>query len=176
MESPILPYFLNNKSSFLDFNTNLLETNVVNIALLFVLIYYAIKTTFNLTLEKRKMDIVQTLTLTQKDLLKSSNYYNGCIENLRKNRSLLEILRVSCTKEKLDIVSSKYSIAQQKIFEIFLVTENLFKNFEKKTFLIMQRYIMMVIASKIIRKFLNLSKEEQSLFIEKIVLQLRGSD
>lgn len=176
MEYPTIPYFLNNKTSFLSFNGNILETNLVNIILLFIILYYAIKTTFNLTLEKRKTEIVQTLTLTQKDLLNSSNYYNISIESFRINRSLLEMDRISCSQEKLDNVLSKYSIAQQKFFEIFLGTENLFKNFEKKAFITMQRYIMLTIAGKIIRKFLSLSKKEQSQFIEQIVLKLGGSD
>lgn len=176
MESPTIPYFLNNDTSFLELNTNLLETNLVNILLLFIIIYYAIKTTFNLALEKRKIDIVQTLNLTQKDLLKSSSYYNACTKNIRKNRSLLEMERISCGKDKSNLVLLKYSIAQQKCSEFFLGTENLFKNFEKRAFLTMQRYIAFTVAGKIIRKFFLLSKEEQSQFIEKIVFKLGGSD
>jgi hypothetical protein len=176
MEFPTIPYFLNNNKFFLEFNTNILETNIVNIVLLIIIIYYGIKTTFNLTLEKRKFDIVQTLTLTQEDLLKSNNYYNVCITSVRKNRSLLEMGRISCNKEKLDLVLLKYSTAQQKYSEFFCCTDNLFKNFEKRAFLIMKRYIMLTVAGKILRKFLILSKEEKSQFLEKIVFRLGGSD
>ena len=168
--------FLTNNTSFINLNFNLFETNIVNIVLLFIILFYAIKTAFKVPLKKRKNEIIQTLLLTQKDLLKSSSYYNACIKDFRKIRSLLEMGKLSYNKEKSDNVLSMYSLAKHQFFHIFLGTENLFKNFEKKSFIIIQRYIMLTIVGKIIRQFFSLSKKEQSNLIDEIILKLRGSD
>jgi len=48
------------------------------------------------------------------------------------------------------------------------------KNFEKKAFLSLQRYIIFLTASRILRKFLFLSDFEQSKLIEGIISKLGG--
>ena len=55
-----------------------------------------------------------------------------------------------------------------------MTTETLMKNFEKKAFLSLQRYIIFLTASRILRKFLFLSDFEQSKLIEGIISKLGG--
>jgi len=50
----------------------------------------------------------------------------------------------------------------------------LITNFEKKAFLSLQRYILFLTASRILRKFLELSEVEQSKFLEKTISKLEG--
>ena len=59
--------------------------------------------------------------------------------------------------------------------ETFSTTENLIQNFESKAFLTLQRYILLVTASRILRKFLFLSEAEQAKLIEGTILKLGGS-
>ena len=57
-------------------------------------------------------------------------------------------------KDKVEIVNSKYKQIKTGLVETFSTTENLITNFENKAFLSLQRYMIFVTASKILRKFL----------------------
>jgi len=77
-------------------------------------------------------------------------------------------------KKKKEIVLNKYKFVKNGVEENFLTTENLITNFEKKAFLSLQRYIILVTASKILRKFLFLSEKEQAKLLELTVAKLEG--
>ena len=53
----LFSFFLNSEESFIEFNTNILETNIINIFLLFGLLFYANKVSFSGTLEERQKEI-----------------------------------------------------------------------------------------------------------------------
>ena len=59
--------------------------------------------------------------------------------------------------------------------ETFTTTENLISNFETKSFVALQRYVIFVTASKILRKFFFLNEKEQAQIIEKTVSKLGGA-
>ena len=50
-----------------------------------------------------------------------------------------------------------YKTIKNALTETFKTTENLIQNFENKTFVSLQRYIILITASKILRKFFFLS-------------------
>ena len=77
-------------------------------------------------------------------------------------------------KNKVDLVTNKYNLVKSGLLETFTTTENLITNFEKKAFLSLQRYIIFVTASRILRKFLFLSEQEQSKLIEVTIAKLGG--
>jgi len=168
-------YLLNNEGIFLQFNSNILETNVINLILLIALILYATKTTFNSTLEKRKLEIINALLLAQEDSLKSLNYYKLSTKNLKNKFVYLQLFRSFYAEKKHENILLRYENTKEKFLNTFLVTENLFKNFENKAFLSVQRYIMLRVASKIMRKFFCLSKKEQTKFLEHSILKLGGN-
>ena len=56
----------------------------------------------------------------------------------------------------------------------FSTTENLIKNFENKAFVALQRYMVLITASRILRKFLFLSEAEQSKLIDATISKLGG--
>jgi hypothetical protein len=51
---------------------------------------------------------------------------------------------------------------------------NLIKNFESKAFISVQRYMIFITASRILRKFLFLSEAEQSKIVEITIAKLGG--
>ena len=57
---------------------------------------------------------------------------------------------------------------------ITIALENLIQNFENKAFVTLQRYIIYVTVSKVLRKFLLLSESEQSKLIEVTITKLGG--
>jgi F0F1-type ATP synthase membrane subunit b/b' len=76
MNLNLFSFFLNSERSFIEFNTNILETNIINIFLLFGLLFYANKVSLSGTLEERQKEIIQTIENAQKDVLNASNYYS----------------------------------------------------------------------------------------------------
>lgn len=68
----------------------------------------------------------------------------------------------------MDVVNTKYNLVKTGLTETFVTTENLIKNFENKSFVALQKYIIFITASKILRKFLFLSeKNNQNLLKQK---------
>jgi F-type H+-transporting ATPase subunit b len=170
----LFSFFLTSEESFIEFNTNILETNLINILLLFGLLFYAYKVSFSGTLENRQKDIIQTIENAQKDVVNASNYYYLAEKGFTQSLFWLQSWKSLYDKEKVEIVNNKYKTVKTALTETFLTTESLIKNFESKTFLSLQRYIVLVTASKILRKFFFLSEKEQSKLIELTISKLGG--
>jgi F0F1-type ATP synthase membrane subunit b/b' len=170
----LFSFFLNSEP-FIEFNTNILEKNIINILLLFGLLFYANKVSFSGTLEDRQKEIVQTIENAQKDVLNASNYYSLAEKGFTQSLFWLQSWKTLYAKEKVDIVNSKYNSVKNGLTETFSTTENLISNFENKAFVALQRYIIFVTASKILRKFFFLNEKEQAKIIELTIAKLGGN-
>jgi len=170
----LFSFFLNSEESFIEFNTNILETNIINIFLLFGLLFYANKVSFSGSLEERQKEIIQTIENAQKDVLNASNYYYLAEKGFTQSLFWLQSWKVLYEKEKIDIVNAKYNAVKTGLTETFSTSESLIKNFESKAFVSLQRYILFITASKILRKFFFLSEKEQSTLIEITISKLGG--
>jgi len=167
-------FFLNSEEAFIELNPNILETNIINIGLLVGILLYANKVSFSVGLENRQKEIVQTIENAQKDVVKASNYYYLAEKGLTQSLFWLQSWKALYEKDKVDLVNTKYKLVKTGLTEAFTTTENLVKVFENKSFLALQRYIIFITASKILRKFLFLSETEQSKLIETRISNLGG--
>jgi F-type H+-transporting ATPase subunit b len=174
MNLNLFSFFLNSERSFIEFNTNILETNVINIFLLFGLLFYANKVSFSETLEGRQKEIIQTIENAQTDVLNASNYYSLAEKGFTQSLFWLYSWKTGYEKDKREIVNSKYESVKAGFTETFAMTEMLLLNSEMKCFLILQRYIIFITASKILRKFFSLNEKEQAQIIEGTVSKLGG--
>jgi len=172
----LFSFFLNNDEAFFELNPNILETNVINIAILIGLLVYGNKVSFSVGLADRQKEIIQTIENAQKDVLKASNYYYLTEKGLTQSLFWLQSWKALYEKDKVDLVNSKYNLVKTGLLESFATTENLIKIFENKSFLALQRYIIFITASKILRKFLFLSEKEQSKLIETKISSLGGKN
>ena len=68
----------------------------------------------------------------------------------------------------------KYKSVKKGLEDTFDTTETLIKNFENKAFVSLQRYMIFITASRILRKFLFLSETEQSKLIKSTISKLGG--
>jgi F-type H+-transporting ATPase subunit b len=168
--------FLNSEEAeaFLEFNSNILETNLINLLILFAVLLYANKVSFSESLKRRQETIVQTIENAQKDVVNASNYYYLAEKGFTQSLFWLQAWKSFYEKEKLQIVNNKYKVVKSGLVETFATTEKLINNFENKAFLSLQRYIIFITASRILRKFLSLSDSEQSKLIEVTISQLGG--
>ncbi len=169
-------FFLNSEEAFIELNPNILETNIINIGLLVGILLYANKVSFSVGLENRQKEIVQTIENAQKDVVKASNYYYLAEKGLTQSLFWLQSWKALYEKDKIDLVNTKYKLVKTGLTEAFATTENLVKVFENKSFLSLQRYIIFITASKILRKFLFLSETEQSKLIETRISNLGGEN
>ena len=176
MISNFVSFLLNHGESFIEFNTNILETNVINIAILVGLLVYGNKVSFSVGLENRQKEIIQTIENAQKDVVNASNYYVLAEKGFTQSLFWLQSWKALYEKDKVELVNSKYNLVKTGLSESFVTTENLIKIFENKSFLALQRYIIFITASKILRKFLFLSETEQSKLIETKISSLGGKN
>lgn len=174
MQLTFFSFFLNSEEAeaFLEINSNFLETNVVNILLLLGLLIYAYKTSFRVSLENRQKEIVQTIENAQNDVTNATNYYFLAEKGFTQSLFWLQSWKTLYEKDKIEIVNAKYKQVKSGFEQTFSTTENLISSFEKKAFLSLQRYILFLTASRILRKFLLLSEAEQSKLIETTITKL----
>jgi len=170
----LFSFILNNEEPFIELNSNILETNIINIGILIGLLVYANKVSFSIGLENRQKEIIQTIENAQKDVVKASNYYYLAEKGLTQSLFWLQSWKALYEKDKVEMVNNKYKLVKNGLLEAFSTTETLITVFENKSFLSLQKYIIFITASKILRKFLFLSETEQSKLIETRIASLGG--
>ena len=139
---------------------------------MFGLLFYDNKISFSVTLANRQQEIVQTIENAQTDVINASNYYYLAEKGFTQSLFWLQSWKILYQKEKTEIVTLKYNTVKSGLTDTFSTTESLIKNFEKKAFVSLQRYIILITASKILRKFFFLSEKEQSKLIEVTISKL----
>lgn len=164
--------FLNSDEPFIRFNPDILGSNVINIGILLGLLVYAYKISFSATLKLRQEEIVQTIENAQRDVVNASNYYTLAEKGFTQSLFWLQSWKQSYEKEKIEVVNIKYETVKSGFIDVFSTTETLISNFENRTFLSLQRYIVFTAASRILRKFFFLSEKEQSKLIELTISKL----
>ena len=174
MEWNFLSFLLNNDEPFIQFNFNLLETNVFNIIILLGILFYANQVALSKSLAERQSEIIQVIENAQRDVANASNYYYQAEKGFTQSLFWLQSWKSLYEKEKIELVNKKYSMVKNSLLDTFLTTENLIQNFEKKAFFSLQRYAIYVTVSKILRKFLLLSDLEQSKLLEITISKLGG--
>ncbi|MCR9073260.1 MAG: hypothetical protein NXI18_16275 [Alphaproteobacteria bacterium] len=172
MEWTSFSFLLNNEEPFIKLNTDIFETNIVNIILLIGLLIYANKISFSVTLENRKEEIIQTIENAQKDVVDASNYYYLAEKGFTQSVFWLQSWKNIYQQDKMNFIRLKYTAVKNSLIEVFTTTENLIQNFENRAYVSLQRYIVLTAASKILRKFFFLSKKEQSQLIELTISKL----
>ena len=174
MEWHLSSFFLNNEEAFIQLNPNILETNVQNLVILIGILVYANNVSFGPSLENRQKEIIQTIENAQKDVLNASNYYYLAEKGFTQSLFWLQSWKALYEKDKADLVTSKYKSVKKGLEDTFDTTETLIKNFENKAFVSLQRYMIFITASRILRKFLFLSETEQSKLIKSTISKLGG--
>ena len=176
MDFNFFSFLLNNEEAeaLFQLNPNFLETNVINIGLLIGILIYANKTSFSVGLKNRQTEIIQTIENAQKDVVNASNYYYLAEKGFTQSLFWLQSWKNVYEQDKVAIVDTKYKLVKTGLTNTFSTTENLIKNFENKAFVSLQRYMVLITASRILRKFLFLSENQQSKLIDVTISKLGG--
>ena len=164
--------FFLNEEPIVQLNPNILESNIQNIVILLGVLIYANNVSFSVSLEERQKNIIQTIENAQKDVVNASNYYYLAEKGFTQSLFWLQSWKSLYEKDKVEIVETKYKLVKNGLTNTFSTTEELIKNFENKAFVSLQRYMVLVTASRILRKFLFLSETEQSNLIDATISKL----
>lgn len=154
-------------------NTNLLETNILNICILIGLFLYANKLTFLPLLEKRKIEILGQIECAQEDVEKALNYFSFIEKRFYETTLWVQLLRNACIEEKISTSKRKCNMLKVTFSNNFLITESLISNYEKRAFISLQKYVLVLTVSKLVKKFAVLSEKEQLKFFEQALLKLK---
>jgi len=174
MNWDLFSFFVNNEEEFLALNSDILETNVINIAILVGLLIYGYKVSLSVGLSERQEQIIQTIENAQKDVVETSKSYYEAEAGFTQSLFWLQSWTTFYEREKVLAVQSKYKQVKMGLLDTFETTSQLVENFERKAFISLQRYVLLITASRILRSFLGLSQKEQSKFIEAILIKLGG--
>ena len=134
------------------------------------------KEMFNILSKLDKVDKTTRIVAenAQKDVVNASNYYYLAEKGFTQSLFWLQSWKNLYEKDKVEIVETKYKLVKTGLTNTFSTTENLIKNFENKAFVALQRYMVLITASRILRKFLFLSEAEQSKLIDATISKLGG--
>lgn len=172
IESIVGSFLFAEEQPLITINTNIFETNIINLSILIGLLVYLYKTSFTVTLENRQQEIIQTIENAQQDVKKASDYYYLAEKGFTQSLFWFQSWKNQYEKEKTDLVTAKYTAVKAGLKDIFETTEKLMETFETRAFLSFQRYLILTAASKILRKFFFLSEKEKSKLIEITVSKL----
>lgn len=165
-------FFLNHKESLIHFNTNILETNLINILLLISLIIYTNKISFSKTLENRQKEIAFLIENAQQDIILATKYYKLSEVIFLQSTFYLNFWKKKYFFEKITNIEKKYEIIKNLIKDNFSNAENLLKIYEKKITINLQNYILFLTIVKILKNFLRLSSGKKSQIIQNIIYEL----
>lgn len=168
-----ISFFLTSEKIFLYFNFDLLETNTINILLLLGLLVYVKISALDPSLEARQKEIIQSVESVEKDFFKAANYYYLRQKSVRENFFCLQSWKNFSNQEKIFFIKSKYEFAKKNLEESFSTTKLLIKNIENKIYLTLQKQILFIVASQILRNFFLLSKKNKSKLVEKAIEKFR---
>ncbi len=155
-----------------ELNLNILETNLINIFLLIGILLYANKVSFSNSLNERKNEIKNSIEKAEKDLSLAIKFSEKMEDNLKLNSFYLHEWKIKYESEKQEIIKNQYKGLQEKLRQVFATTDNLLLSFEKKRKANLEKYIILFVVSKLLRKFFFLSKDKKSKIISQIILNL----
>jgi len=155
-------------------NTNILETNVINIVFLLGLLFYGNKTLFVPLLEKRRNQIVRQIEEAEDNIRKATSYYFFTEKALLKNVYRFPLLQRLYKENTIFIIKKKCIEKKNALLQTFLVGEQLLGNYEKKAFASLQKYAIIFTASTLAKECGNLSENRQVTLIKKILSSLGG--
>jgi hypothetical protein len=164
---------LSNQETFFKFNHNIFETNVINIVFLVLLLFYLYRSSFQFTIKLRQNEILQNIENSQKDLIKALDFYKLSEKQRAELIFYLNNKKKIYYSEKVNVIRSKIEFLINNFSINFSTSESLLINFQFKSLLILQNYILLIITSKILKKFYLLSENEQVKILEVNINKLK---
>lgn len=129
-----LVYLASNEVFEVGLNTDLFETNIINLALLLVLLFIVIKNFLTDVLTTRKKKIIEALEKAETRLVDAKKRYDEAKKQLSQVDLVVQEMNNQMELTKQNIVKSKWNQAQDDLSKRFIMAIEVLRNREKKIF------------------------------------------
>jgi F-type H+-transporting ATPase subunit b len=169
----ITNFLLSNHHGF-GFNTNILETNLINIILLVALIVYVAKNALLNSIDLRREQIIKALNTLDDNVVESQLMFIRSNKQLQQINLILSNLQEENTTNKLNSLKRKHQ-------HFILVVDNLCnssiqtieRNFNEGLKSI-ERYLFYFAIGKVLTKFVKLTPKERQKILENVIMSFGG--
>nr|QWK41786.1 CF0 subunit I [Protohalopteris sp.] len=154
-------------------NTDIFETNVINLGLLLVLLFVVIKNFLKDNLNARKKKIVEDLDKAGSRLTDSAKRYDEAIKQWSQVNMIIREINHQMKKTKLNIVTIKWTQAKEDLSKRFVIAIGILRSREKKIFNEIIKEISQKALTRVVLKLKNqLGDVEQSEIVNRKLKQL----
>ncbi|CAM9091653.1 unnamed protein product [Sphacelaria rigidula] len=129
-----LTYLASTEIFEVSLNTDLFETNIINLGLLLVLLFIVIKNFLTDVLTTRKKKIIEALEKAETRLVDSQKRYNEAKKQLSQVDLVVQEMNNQMEITKQNIVKSKWNQAQDDLSKRFILAIEVLRSREKKIF------------------------------------------
>jgi F-type H+-transporting ATPase subunit b len=165
----ILSFLLN----FVEFNKNILETNLINILILLSLIIYVGKGFIKNSVEERKQIILKNLENLNNNLSQANSRFIESLKQLKQIHLILKQLQEENKNQKIISLEKFYKITLNEINFIF---DSFLKDVEKnkaQSLQSLQKFLITFVFGKVLLKFQNLTIDQKKELFDIVIKDLR---
>jgi F-type H+-transporting ATPase subunit b len=159
-----------------EINTNILETNVINILILLGLIIYVGKGFIENSVDQRRKQILKTLENLENNLFEANQNFIESTKQLKQiNLIILQIQEENKT-QKLSALERKYEKLKNEINSIFdILIQNINKN-KIDSLETIERFLLNFSIGKVLKNCAKLNEQEQQKIVDNIIAKLGGDN
>jgi len=156
-------------------NTDILDTNVVNLALLIGLLVYAGRDFLGSALDERQKEIIKGIQDAEKRLTEAESRYNEANKQLEQAQVIIKQIKQETELAKKNILESDCSSANEELSRRFSSATASLRLREKTILSDIKEQVSALALKKVLAKLQNeLTMEEQSQLIDKGIARIGG--
>jgi len=168
-----LEYIISNENFGVSLNTDIFETNIINIALLLVILFVVIKNFLTENLTARKKKIVDSIQNAENRLSDSNKRYVEAKKQWAQMDIIIKEINHQMEKTKQNILKLKWDQAKEDLSKKFTTAIGVLRNRESKIFSDVIKEVSQKALNRVILKLKQqLGKVEQSAIVNRKIKQL----
>ena len=170
-----IEYFTSNENFGVALNNDIFETNVINIAILLVILFIVIKNFLTENLTARKKKIVDEIEKAETRLAESNKRYNEAKKQWAQMDIIIKEINHQMETTKQNVLKLKWEQAKEDLSKKFTTAIAVLRNRENKIFNDVIKEVSKKALNRVIIKLkqqLELEKDKQSSIIDRKIMQL----
>jgi F-type H+-transporting ATPase subunit b len=156
----------------IEFNTNLLETNLINILILLGLVIYVAKGFLNSSVDSRRKQILKTLETLDNNLSQANQRFLESTKQLKQITIIISQIQEENRNQKILSLNRKHEKIKKEILNIFSILLETIEKSQKDSLQSVRSYLISFSIGKILIKFGKLNDKEQQKILDNIVMNL----
>nr|YP_011007566.1 ATP synthase CF0, subunit B [Syringoderma abyssicola]WAM64995.1 ATP synthase CF0, subunit B [Syringoderma abyssicola] len=168
-----MEYLTSNDNFSFEINTDIFETNIINLVILIVLLFVVIKNFLEENLNVRKKKIVQDIENAETRLADSNQRYLEAKKQWSQIDIVIQEINSQMEKTKQNVVKLKWTQAREDLAKRFTTAIGILRNRETKTFDDVIKEVSQKALTKVVLKLKKqLGNAEQSNIVNSKIKQL----